>query len=459
MKNSEITPITMKKILTSVLLSAAVLWQGQVFAQVIEIRNDGNNVLQIFDGVNIAEDVTLDVEGNGDYRDNLRVGSEILLQPEDATQGNVKIKAIPIGVDPTFMIFEGANIDRSQVRAGDIVFRAGLNNDPNGFDGRLVVESPLQYNFGSLSAGMVLTSDAEGVASWTDPNSLSIGVPWATFDAGTNLVSIPSTVYMGNKSRVIVNDNDSPVGSPGNDLFAVGRDFANSSGTIPGSLSYMYFGLDGDQNTSYGKIGVFDNRGFGFQHLSLNPATGGVSIGTEDSPGNNALFVNGSVEANGSNAFVVNTPNATDKAFTLSNTATGNENFVVYGNGRVTIGPRVQSDVAGYTTNPSFNDNLTPRLSVDGSIFATRVRVTADTWADFVFDSNYKLLSPDSVQAYIDENGHLPYVPSVEEVLKQGIDLGTMDATLLRKIEELYLYMLKQEARIKELESELSSQK
>jgi predicted RNase H-like nuclease (RuvC/YqgF family) len=45
-------------------------------------------------------------------------------------------------------------------------------------------------------------------------------------------------------------------------------------------------------------------------------------------------------------------------------------------------------------------------------------------------------------------------VPSAEQVIKEGIDLGKMDAKLLEKIEELTLYMLELNKKIEQLEKE-----
>lgn len=56
------------------------------------------------------------------------------------------------------------------------------------------------------------------------------------------------------------------------------------------------------------------------------------------------------------------------------------------------------------------------------------------------------------MESYINENNHLPDVPTEQEVKEQGLNLGEMDAKLLQKIEELTLYTIEQEKKIKELE-------
>ena len=59
------------------------------------------------------------------------------------------------------------------------------------------------------------------------------------------------------------------------------------------------------------------------------------------------------------------------------------------------------------------------------------------------------------VEKYIDKKKHLPNVPSEAEVKEKGINLGEMDAILLQKIEELTLYIIDLEKRLKILEHKI----
>lgn len=85
------------------------------------------------------------------------------------------------------------------------------------------------------------------------------------------------------------------------------------------------------------------------------------------------------------------------------------------------------------------------KLYVATGILTEKVKValrhTSD-WADYVFKKDYKLLSLSEVESFIHKNGHLPGVPSAEEVKESGIDVARMDAKLLEKIEELTLYVI-----------------
>lgn len=83
------------------------------------------------------------------------------------------------------------------------------------------------------------------------------------------------------------------------------------------------------------------------------------------------------------------------------------------------------------------------RLTVNGDINATEVRVTSTIpGPDYVFEKNYNLPSLEAIKSYIDENHHLPEVPSAKEMEAKGINVGEMNMLLLKKVEELTLYMI-----------------
>jgi hypothetical protein len=106
----------------------------------------------------------------------------------------------------------------------------------------------------------------------------------------------------------------------------------------------------------------------------------------------------------------------------------------------------------------AFNDNIRSSLTVSGSIHAKQLVLSPDAWADFVFDSNYRLPALDTVDAYIRLQHHLPGIPSAAEVQKDGLDVGAGQAALLKKIEELTLYNIDQEKRINEQSRRLEAQ-
>ena len=93
-------------------------------------------------------------------------------------------------------------------------------------------------------------------------------------------------------------------------------------------------------------------------------------------------------------------------------------------------------------------------LAVQGGVVCTKVSVLdIDSWPDFVFGNNYKLMNLYELEQYINTNQHLPEVPSAEEVSANGIDLGEMNALLLQKIEELTLHIIELRKQIDELKA------
>ncbi|NQX43037.1 hypothetical protein SAMN05421820_11486 [Pedobacter steynii] len=87
---------------------------------------------------------------------------------------------------------------------------------------------------------------------------------------------------------------------------------------------------------------------------------------------------------------------------------------------------------------------ITPdsKLAVNGNIRAREIKVENGNWPDYVFARSYQLPGLAETEKFIKENGHLEGIPSASEVKANGIDLGEMNALLLRKIEELTLHMI-----------------
>jgi hypothetical protein len=94
------------------------------------------------------------------------------------------------------------------------------------------------------------------------------------------------------------------------------------------------------------------------------------------------------------------------------------------------------------------------KLSVNGNISAKKLIVTQTGWSDYVFDKDYKLRSLSSLETFINQNKHLPDIPSAKEVEEKGISVGDNQALLLKKIEELTLYMIEMNKKIEVLQNE-----
>ena len=143
----------------------------------------------------------------------------------------------------------------------------------------------------------------------------------------------------------------------------------------------------------------------------------------------------------------------------------------VYSSSTFGIGLGSSSDAA--FTHPFFNIDTNgnvgiattipdSKLTVNGTIHATEVKVDLTVPADYVFKSDYKLMPLNDVEKYVKINSHLPEIPSAEEITKNGLKMGEMQNKLLQKVEELTLYMIEQQktinqqsAKIEELENKL----
>ncbi len=93
------------------------------------------------------------------------------------------------------------------------------------------------------------------------------------------------------------------------------------------------------------------------------------------------------------------------------------------------------------------------KLAVNGSLFATSVKVRISLWSDFVFKPSYQLMPLSEVAVYIKEHGHLPGVPAEKDIIGKDLDLAKTNALLLQKIEELTLYLIELENQIKEIKN------
>jgi hypothetical protein len=91
-------------------------------------------------------------------------------------------------------------------------------------------------------------------------------------------------------------------------------------------------------------------------------------------------------------------------------------------------------------------------LYVEDGIVTREVKVMAGTFPDYVFKTGYQLLSLPELKTFVNTHKHLPGIPSEEDVQKNGgIQLGEMQILLVKKLEEMTLYILEQQGKIDEL--------
>lgn len=138
----------------------------------------------------------------------------------------------------------------------------------------------------------------------------------------------------------------------------------------------------------------------------------------------------------------VNSYSTTALRFSTNYLGTMKDKLAILGNGNVGIGI----------------DTPLNLLDVNGTIHAKLVKVNLTGWPDYVFSTSFELTPISEVKSYIDLNHRLPDIPSADDVDKNGIDLGEMNKLLLKKVEELTLYVIQKDSKESEQQQEINSQ-
>ncbi len=135
---------------------------------------------------------------------------------------------------------------------------------------------------------------------------------------------------------------------------------------------------------------------------------------------------------------------ATSHNYTISTSVSGTETdrLLITPDGKVGIG-----------TDKTGDGNY--RLFVETGIRTRKVKVDLAAWPDYVFDKEYELPTIQEVREYIEKNGHLPGVAPATQIESEGLDLGDNQSVLLKKIEELTLYVIQLKAEIDDLKKNI----
>ncbi|RXK82906.1 hypothetical protein [Filimonas effusa] len=212
----------------------------------------------------------------------------------------------------------------------------------------------------------------------------------------------------------------------------------NGEANIAGSAFVHYSPMDIKLKVGAEGFQVFNYSGTTLKNLLLNPMGGNVGVGTSN-PGEKFEVANGKIRiSNGNEIYFANTGNNTISS--VDPTTSILQPLSLRG-ATVCLAPD-GGNVGVGTPNPQ------SKLAVNGNITTKKIKVTQIGWADYVFDSSYQLAPLSHVEKFIQENKHLPEVPSAAEVKKDGLDLGDNQAILLKKIEELTLYIIGQNKQI-----------
>ena len=310
-----------------------------------------------------------------------------------------------------------------------------------------------------LIIGLILfTMKSSGQNTFPSSGNVGIGTtsPQFSLDIQNGNIRTSNSLYPGNLN--VVSDNTSGVywhfGEGVNTSYAIHRTSGSWSGDYQQLRLGWATGIILDPGSQFGKSYV-DIQGGG-----LRITSGNVGIGTT-SPGQK-LEVSGGIKINGNSGESIGLQawdGVGNMLFQLKRGGTSGNDAELVGWDGITFSTnhtagnvKMRMDVNGNvgigTTSP------TEKLSVDGNIKTKKLIVTQNGWSDYVFNDGYHLRPLTQVANFIKENKHLPDVPTAKDVEKNGVDVGATQALLLKKIEELTLYMIEQDKRIEKLEKE-----
>ncbi|MBC8054694.1 MAG: hypothetical protein H7Y13_16680 [Sphingobacteriaceae bacterium] len=247
--------------------------------------------------------------------------------------------------------------------------------------------------------------------------------------------------------RVLVS---TPGGKPGITMFTAGD--TNRSDFYYLDNTTLQIGFVADYNNGGGlSIKAGGNLGVGVlvptARLHLKAGTDAIAPFKFTAGSNLSTPQSGAMEWDGSKLYQTdNAGNRNTIAYLsdLSATTINESNLVHRTLDESIAGTKTFSGNVGIgTTNPG-----TYQLAVKGTIKTQAIKVDPSNWSDYVFYDSYKLPSLKDVEKYIKEKQHLPDIPSEADVKKNGIELGEMNSLLLKKIEELTLYMIEKDKQL-----------
>jgi hypothetical protein len=311
-----------------------------------------------------------------------------------------------------------------------------------------------------VTSGYVLTCDGSGVGTWQlqwSKNGSKIYYNSGYVGIGTTSPSYPLDVYL-------TSTGSSNVMRVGNAVNAAGE-YAGIELSPGSGYSTQIVGirLSGSYSPSALAFYTHPNGPVSNAEAMRIDYNGNVGIGTT-SPGEK-LEVNGNIKISGNNKITssgILTVEGNPSGYGLGATLKLEQASNVYlygGNG----GGNVHDVILAHTGTQAWGrvgiGTLNPQseLAVNGTITAKKVKVTLNGWSDFVFADNYKLMPLNKLEKYIKTNKSLPDIPKEKEVVKEGVNLGEMQAKLLEKVEELTLYVIELKKENEELKNRISA--
>ncbi len=114
-------------------------------------------------------------------------------------------------------------------------------------------------------------------------------------------------------------------------------------------------------------------------------------------------------------------------------------------NTRVKIQGRTSDNTMNALKVVNWNNTSLFTVRNDGLVCAKEIMVQlsgSPCWPDYVFNDDHNLMPLKELEQYVKTQKHLPDIPSSTQVAENGINIGEMQYTLVKKIEELTLYVI-----------------
>jgi hypothetical protein len=290
------------------------------------------------------------------------------------------------------------------------------------------------------TAGQVLSSNGNGTMSWITNAGGGGSSPWTTAGndiANTNTGGVGIGGMPSLNAKLYVHGSGGYFGNTFSDLTPNSGvlNIRSQSSSFSSFVQYMKFDGQRIQSVSHNAF-IFPSPAPTATNLYLNPLGGNVGIRMSTAAA--SLSVARGTGVDGTAAFIGTNHVSHFNYSTAEDTYIrgGKDGSKVIINdgalGPVVIG-NVSSTPAGY------------KLFVKDGILTERLKVAVHgtgNWADYVFADDYSLMPLEQVEAFIKEHKHLPHVPSAQDMVTEGIDVATVDAKLMEKIEELTLYII-----------------
>jgi len=283
------------------------------------------------------------------------------------------------------------------------------------------------------------------------------GTIYNLYDGGTGGLRMPSCNTTVGDSAIAVGKGTN---ASGNSSIASGY-HTNASGYYSTALGYKSEAT-GNYSTALGYMNSASGM-FSFSLGSCNKSTGqgSASFGyLTESNGIYSYTFGRSVKTSAANCFAIGSNFENVGADSLP------QSFMVGFNDGSQIKEKSQLFVnqkyvcIGYTHSDIKDSILTSSipyssLLVKETIYAKNLELKTSAWADYVFKKDYKLKPLSEVEEHIKNTGCLPGVISEDEALRKGVNVGDIQVKFLEKIEELTLYIIEQDKKIKDLQNKI----